>query len=741
MQEPVSLQPEFEGFYGSLSHLQSTFVPLDVSAFVPVRDEEGIKVLNGINLTHHLEPLHLDILNPLLPRKFRHFPSLLSGLSGRDAQKVLNLYGAVVNDMDAPEILIDDSELLQSMVFNLYWIFLRQMVPQFNSQTSREDADLYLNDHPYACSRCSGKGCEVDVNPGCAQNLLGRVQTFMLGYVIEQGFNNHRHLNPLLRAIGTADIEAITGILLNQMKQIDYDSPSAYCLEWNKRRCRDICFILEIEPLVNGTLGQGAENNADDLSRVAQRLNDLGYLDGTELTVTSTSQDANGDDVNEYDFAPLTQFLNIVNGSSTTPNVLYPGSREHLYLLSPYAPRWENLSSNLVGVDVTAVTSLKTTSWVNDALHQLSEDYQRILKAEKDLAGASPLNIVIQHITDNGDRMVVALPSESEGVNVSVGDPEYSEVMMKLFLRAFVKNSLVPNSTYLHIADPVLARGGFCTLRPHNSDVVVSQQQLFVRFEIPELKFQAIPLIPQTGDDQSDDSTQNTTNPIESVLQFMMSKYTPDDEDGTFDYYFSCICENWDSLSIPPTTFPQDTVMILGIRGWTLHRPRVEVWDNWCDSIILLWIDDNNKKRCESFVAATRPGKLRGFDNIRGDAHLECGQYSYIFDKPANPKKLIPSNGVSIRRDPIKRGSPDSSLPLELGSNEIFIGDGGNNSSKVGRCSRGAQVILNVHENGIQRYDEFMQILIANHTGSSFLYTLISSNGLEPHDADAGGDD
>ena len=747
MEKPLIPLPSFLGFRGPVDALTQNQISSSISEFTPTLKQDGIHLFSDIKFSHGIEALSWDILQPLLEKEYRKIPGLFLAKTGIEAKKNFDLYEASLGSSGPPALSSIDSKTLQLMIYNLYWNMLKELIPDLRPITGGlfEELDEHVPgqyfDSLISCKICNNSGCGAEINPSCSIISVGNVHLVLLWHVFDVGFRNHRHINPLIAAAKLGNPSEMLPVLIDMIHELDDLNPDENDRVWNRRRIREILHLLRGEPLVSNSLGSGATNEAEDLVRVAERLNELGYLADTEFAITGTTQDSQGNSVNEYDFSPLIQFCQIVKQSTQTNHNLLPESMCHLRLLSSNVARWEEINGNLLGIDISSLTLTHTTSWMNQFLRRISDRYRRIQQAHLGLASSPTKDIFIQSISSNGDEFVIGLPVQN-GVSNScdVSDPSYDRDSMRLMLEAIIEDSQVPNSTFVHLSDPLLAREGLCTLRTHDSNVVVSQTHVSIRLMPPEIELKIeVPEQPSINDETNLTPVSLSLTPIEQLIDFLGSRYTPDDEDGIFDYYFDAIIEHWDDDSTPPSTFPQDTVMILGVRGWTFHRWRSPVWDSWCDSVILLWIDDSNQKRVESFFAATRPGKILGFDNIKGDSHLEPGQYMYKFNKTNNPTSLVPASNLTIRRDPIKCGYPDHALPVEVGLFDISIKEGGDNQTKVGRRSRGSQVIFNEAENGVLPFEKFMQILTDNHAGTEFIYTLIDGADLTPHNADTGG--
>lgn len=749
MEKPLVPLPSFLGFRGPVDALTQNQISSSISEFTPTLKQDGIHLFSDIKFSHGIEALSWDILQPLLEKQYRNITGLFLGKTGIEAKKNFNLYEASLGSSEPPTLSSINSKNLQLMIYNLYWNLLKELIPDLRPITGSSVEELgeqvpgQYFDSLISCKICNNLGCDVEINPSCPIISVGNVHLVLLLHVFDVGFRNHRHLNPLIAAAKLGNPSEMLPVLIDMIYELDDLNPDEDNHVWNRRRIREILHLLRRGPFVSTSLGSGASNEAEDLVRVAERLNELGYLADTEFAITGTTQDSQGNSVNEYDFSPLIQFCQIVKQTTQTNHNLLPGSICHLRLLSSNVAKWEELTGNLPGIDFSSLTLTHTTSWINQVLRRISNRYRRIQQAHLGLASSPTKDIVIQSISSNGDEFVIGLPVQ-DGVSNScdVSSPSYDRDSMRLMLQAIIEDSQVPNSTFVHLSDPLLAREGLCTLRSHDSNVIVSDTHVSIRLVPPEIELEIeVQEQPPVNDETDLTPVSLNLSPVEQLIDFLGSKYTPDDSDGTFDYYFDTIIEHWDDDSTPPSAFPQDTVMILGIRGWTFHRWRSPIWDSWCDSIVLLWIDDSNQKRVESFFAATRPGKIRGFDNIKGDSHLEPGQYIYKFNKTTNPTSLVPVSNLTIRRDPVKCGYPDHDLPVEVGMFDISIKEGGDNQTKVGRRSRGSQVIFNEPTNGVLPFDQFMQILTDNHAGADFIYTLIEGENLMPHDADSGGDD
>ena len=208
-----------------------------------------------------------------------------------------------------------------------------------------------------------------------------------------------------------------------------------------------INLLLSESLALQGSVGQGGDNNTDDVISVSNRLSQLSFLDEDNF-----SQE-NG----LIDWSPLLNFVNIIESGSEIPiTVIEPGSLSHLWLCSADAPRLVEFNST--SIDNPPVTVI---NWFVEVFKLLDKKLRLdAIRTFQDGNLFTPKRIEIHSITNHGMQFLIKLPSTNLLECVSSNDPNFDIDLMSVICKTLLQSKYVPSVMNLGIESIDLCNQG-----------------------------------------------------------------------------------------------------------------------------------------------------------------------------------------------------------------------------------------------------------------------------------------
>jgi len=239
--------------------------------------------------------------------------------------------------------------------------------------------------------------------------------------------------------------------------------------------------LLAVDLTLSGSVGKGGDNNAADVKKVQQRLNDLGFdwvtPDGINGPITEHA---------------IRLFQAIKNGDQAVKlthndSLVDVGGDTHLWLKSANAPKWGKMSASGTGftnIEIADPTDDHDwgTNWLDETVKAAANAYQTDYRAAN-MSSLITVNDASRNKgVDTADHkghetgLSVDLRLPKKGVSglsppLSIPSPDFDRAAARAILKAFRAQPLI-NKDHIFFNDQTLIDEGLCKkLVGHNNHI------------------------------------------------------------------------------------------------------------------------------------------------------------------------------------------------------------------------------------------------------------------------------